>query len=192
MKIFFTASLRGKEFYGKQYKEIFDIINTSGYENLDDEIFNLNSEDYYKKIKTEGRNAFVDLYKRKIKRIQDADICIFEGSFHSLSIGYLIQKAIEFNKPTIVLYFEDNIPHFLAGVEDEKLIVKNYNEKNLKEIFKACIDEATELRDKRFNFFISPELLSYLEGTSKKLNITKSTFIRNLIQEHRRKYKDRD
>lgn len=187
MKIFFTASLRGAKDFTKYYKEIYDTIEALGHKNLDHEIFQLSSKDYYDLIEKEGRKAYVDLYKRKIKNIQEADLCIFEASLHSSSIGFEIQKALELNTPTLVLYYDDNIPHFLIGADDDKLIVKSYNENNLKDILKAAIDELQEIRDKRFNFFISPRLLTYLEEASKKTGVTKSTFIRNLLNEHMKK-----
>lgn len=72
-------------------------------------------------------------------------------------------------------------------MEEEKLIIKQYNEKNIKKVIKEAIDIARERRDKRFNFFISPKLLEYLEKASFNDGVTKSKFIRNLITEHMRK-----
>lgn len=187
MKVFFTASLRGQTEYGKLYKEIFNELSSLGYKNLDEEIFRL-PPNYYDTMEKQGRQAFIDLYQRKIKAVQDADICLFEGSLPSLSIGYLIQKALDFNKPTIILYFEDNTPQFISGIDEEKLIVKQYKEKNIKTVVKEAVEEARHLQDKRFNFFISPDLLNYLEKASKSEDITKSTFIRNLILNHKKKH----
>jgi predicted DNA binding CopG/RHH family protein len=54
----------------------------------------------------------------------------------------------------------------------------------------ALLDHAREKRDKRFNFFISPKLLEFLEKTSNGDGITKSKYIRNLIVEHMRQNKN--
>ena len=187
MKIFFTASLRGQTEYGDLYKAIFNELSIMGYKNLDNEIFQLHPH-YYDPMQKQGRQAFVDLYKRKIKAVQEADMCVFEGSLPSLSIGYLIQKALDFNKPTIILYFEDNTPQFISGIDEDKLIVKQYTKKDLKSVVINAVEEARHLQDKRFNFFISPGLLNYLEKASKEEDITKSTFIRNLILSHKKKH----
>ncbi len=186
MKVFFTASLRGQNEFGKFYKTIYSAIEKKNYKNLDNEILVL-SEKYYNDIQKAGRTAFINLYQRKLKNLQIADICIFEGSLPSLSIGYLIQKALDFNKPVIILYYKENVPQFIAGINEEKLIVKNYNDSNLLTVLDEAIQEARNLQDKRFNFFISPSLLNYLEKASNKEGITKSTFIRNLIIAHRKK-----
>ena len=187
MKVFFTASLLGKKEHDYFYEIIYTSLQQMGYKNVDDEIFRLFEREYYDRIEKEGRDAYVDLYQRKIKHIQEAELCIFECTLHSLSIGFLIEKALALNKPTVVLYLEENIPHFLAGIESEKLFVASYTEETLKEVLKRTIDRARDMRDARFNFFISPSLLTYLEETSKKLGVTKSTFIRNLITADKKK-----
>ncbi len=187
MKVFFTASLRGQDEFGKFYHAIFKDVELMGFKNLDDEILKLPAS-YYESIQKQGKHAFIDLYQRKIRAVQEADICIFEGSMPSLSIGFLIQKALDFNKPTIILYYDKNTPQFISGIDEEKLIVKQYLEKDLKEVLKAAIEEAKHLQDKRFNFFISPDMLNYLEKASKAEGITKSTFIRNLILNHKKKH----
>ena len=186
MKIFFTASLRGQKDFGKYYKRVYSTIDKLGFKSLDDEILKL-SASYYDNMQDQGRSAFVNLYDRKIKNLQSADICIFDCSIPSLSIGYLIQKALDFNKPVIILYLDNNTPQFISGISEDKLITRKYSESDIESVVNEAIDEAKHLQDKRFNFFISPDLLTYLEVASKKVGITKSTFIRNLILAHKKK-----
>ena len=189
MKVIFTASLRGKKYFESQYKALFQEIEKLGYEHMADDLVNPSSNQVYVDIKQGGREANIALYKKKIEDIQKADICVFECSTHSLSVGFIVQKALALNKPTIVLYYKDNAPDFLAGVDDDKLIVKSYNDDNIHDALKQAFEEAQSQRDKRFNFFISPSLLTYLEDASKKQGVTKSTFIRNLILEFKRRSK---
>ncbi len=187
MKIFFTASQRGKKQFGTLYTKIHDLVTKSGYVTLQDDILSDAPEDLYKALESGDHKTQTDFYNKKIDMIQKSDMCIFETSTHSLSIGFIIQKALEFNKPTIVLYIKDHKPLFFSGVDNEKLILQEYDEKNLETQLSSAIQDALHLREKRFNFFISPSLLSYLEQSSKKEGITKSTFIRNLILAHKKK-----
>ncbi len=189
MKILFSASLRGKKHFNSQYQQIVQIIKELGHSPLGTDYLSSMGDKIYEDLKKGGRQSNVDFYKREMKLIQQADICIFECSTHSLSIGFSVQKTLEMNKPAIVLYYKDNVPFFLSGAEDDKLILKNYDESNVKDVIRKTIDEASELRDKRFNFFINPSLLTYLENTSKSLGVTKSNFIRNLILDHMKKNK---
>jgi hypothetical protein len=173
MKVFFTASHRGK----KYYQNVFDEIEKLGHKHLDDDLLK------FSEIKFHSQK---NLYQKKINSIQEAEVCVFETTISSSTIGYLIKKSLDIGKPTIVLYLKDNLPHFLLNVKEEKLIIRNYTNQNLKNIIKETLIQANRFRNKRFNFFITPDLLAYIEETSKKMNITKSTFIRNLINEHRK------
>jgi len=189
MKVFFTASQGGKKSFGRYYTKILEEIKKQGFNIVKDDFFSYSPEEYYKKLELGGKKANQELFREKISSIQEADINIFDCSFHSLSIGYMVQKSLEINKPTILLFYKDNEPYFLEGAGDgqDKLITKSYNDKNIKSIVREALDLAKERRDKRFNFFINPKLLGYLEKTSKHEGMTKSTFIRNLILEHMRK-----
>ena len=188
MKVFFTASQRGKKQFGETYKKIQNFIIHSNYILLQDDIFSEEPEELYRALETGDHKKQTEFYKKKIEAIQKADLCVFEASTHSLSIGFVIQKALEFNKPTIVLYIKDHKPLFFSGVDNEKLLLKEYDEKNIEKQLDLAIQDALHLREKRFNFFISPGLLTYLEHSSKKEGITKSTFIRNLILAHKKKH----
>jgi len=186
MKVFFTASQRGKAYFDSYYKKIFDTLSHLDLENIDSEIVKINSKVFYEELEKEGRKRYIELYKNSMQNIKKADVNIFECSLPSLSVGFMIEKSLEINKPTVALYLKDNIPFFLEGINEEKLIVKSYNDSTLETVISEAIEEAKNQSDKRFNFFINPSLLLYLEEASKKNGVTKSTFIRNLILDHMR------
>lgn len=187
MKVFFTASQGGKKFFDKYYTKIYNLIEEFNHSHLDKTLITVTSDKFYKDLEEKGREANIDLYEKNLKCIKEAHVNVFECSSSSISIGFMIEKSIGLNKPTIVLFLKDHVPHFLAGMDEQKLIVKEYTEKNLAHILKVALEEARNRADKRFNFFISPYLLAYLQKVSKELGITKSTFIRNLILEHMKK-----
>lgn len=185
MKVFFSGSFKGAEKFGKYYKIIYDEIERQGYSHLDNEIVKTSYEIFTERMSA-GREEYVKHYRNKMDAIQKADICIFEVSNHSLGIGFLAQRALDNSKPTIALYYEGNIPYFLSGVEDDKLIVESYNENNLKKVIKKILSDAREKRDKRFNFFLSPKLLDYLDKAAKVEGVTKSKLLRDMILRHMR------
>lgn len=184
MKVYFTASVRGKKFYEDHYEKIYESIHNLGYQHVDKLLFSTSVQTFYKSLETGGQKTYVDFYNKTLLNIKTADINIFECSFPSLGVGFQVEKSLEFGKPTVVLYLKDHIPHFIAGTNSDKLILKMYNDKNVNQVVKESLEEAKRRTDKRFNFFISPYLLNYLQNTSKKLGVTKSTFIRTLILEH--------
>ena len=152
MKVLFTASQRGKQTYGKFYDIIHKEIEKLGFTVMKDDVFSTAAELFYKNLE-EDHNKSVELYKQKIHSIQSADICVFETSIHSLSIGFVIQKSLEFNKPTIVLYYKNQTPYFLTGIENEKLIIHNYDETNIAQIVKKALLDAQDLREKDLIFY---------------------------------------
>lgn len=187
MKIYFTASVRGKKFYEVFYKKIYDAIENLGYKHTDKLLFETSVEDFYKKLEKGGHKAYVYFYNRTLTNIRTSDINVFECSLPSLGIGFQVDKSLEFSKPTVVMYLKDHIPHFIAGTTNEKLILKMYDKNNLKDVLKKALEEAKQRSDKRFNFFISPYLLNYLQSIAKKQGITKSSFIRKLVLDDMRK-----
>jgi len=191
MKIFLTSTPLGEGKIRKSYKKIYDEIVKLGYEHTSDFIATDSIDAYYEKMH-EGRVEHVKFYRGMIKSIQSADICVFEASTPSFGVGFLIQRAIDYSKPTIVLHYKNNTPYFLSGIDDAKLIVKSYDENNYQKILSNTLDAAREKRDKRFNFFLSPKLLQYIDHASKKRGITKSKLLRGMIVEHMRSRNDEE
>jgi len=185
MKVFFTATYQGENQFGDYYKVIYEEIEKMGHQHLDQEVIQTSYKQYVDKM-AKGRPAQVENYHKKMTYIKNADICILETSAHSLGLGFIVQKSLEMGKPTLVFYYKDNVPYFLQGIEDEKLIIKSYDEKNIKKVVKSAFAIAREKRDKRFNFFLSPKLLNYLEEVSQQQGVTKSKILRDLIVEHMR------
>ncbi|MFZ2206921.1 MAG: hypothetical protein WA061_06295 [Microgenomates group bacterium] len=191
MKVYFAASVRGFSFYSQEYKAIEDglrgvkcNLTTASYEKEEVKRF-------YDNLENGGLKAQNEYFNNTIETIKNSDVNIFECSSPSLGIGFQVERSLEYNKPTIILYLKGHVPHFFAGTDNEKMLLKEYTVSTAKEVVESSIEEANHIADKRFNFFISPSLLTYLENTSKKMGITKSTFIRSLIVEHMRKSKKR-
>lgn len=190
MNIFFSSPIRGVNEIKKYIIEIDKTITSLGHTRLDNIVERVNDPDFYNKLDKGGKHAHQDFFEKTIRGIKKADLTIFECSTPSLGIGFQIEKSLDYNKPTIILYFKDNIPHFISGTDHDKLLKYGYNEKNIAQVVSDAIEEARHVADKRFNFFINPTLLSYLEEESSRLGLTKSSFIRGLILEHRKKNKN--
>ena len=190
MKVFFQASHIERKKYEPFYKKIYEEIIALGYSHVSDEIVNVTTSEFYKNVQKGGKEASEKLYQENERKIQEADIVVFETSVPSAGIGFLIQRSLDHSKPTILLYHEGSPTYLFLGAKEDKLIVNPYNEKTLTTVLKDALNQAKEKRDKRFNFFISPRLLTYLDEQSRRLSITKSKFIRDLIIDYMQKQKD--
>ena len=186
MKVFFQAShiQRGK--YESFYQRIYNELKKVGYSILSDEIISISTKKYYSQVEDQDKTVLQKLYDDNIKKIEGADINVFEVSVPSIGIGYLIEHSLQAGKPTVVLYIEGNPVYFLLGADDDKLVVSSYTSKTLESTVSNSLIAAREVRDKRFNFFISQKILEYLDRASSQKGVTKSQFIRELILEHKK------
>jgi uncharacterized glyoxalase superfamily metalloenzyme YdcJ len=178
MKIYFTASARGKKKFGNLYQEIFQTIEKLGHDNIDSTIIDNDSDDFY----DGSHEVQIKVYEQAMKNIKDCDVVVLEVSVHSLSMGYVMQKALEKGKPVIAIYYQDHLPHFAAGIEDDKLQVIDYDEHNLENALKDAFDFAKDHQDARFNFFISPTQLNYLDSIARDTRTPRSVILRSLIE----------
>ena len=178
MKIYFTASARGLSQLKTSYKDIYDSIDKLGHSNIDKFI-----PDIYQRSKNSSVNdEQAKLFGKHMNKIKSADVVVLEISINSLSIGYVLQKALEIGKPVIALYLRGHDPFFATGIDNEKLQVIEYSEDNILETLKHAINYAQDKQDTRFNFFISPKHQNYLDWISKTRKIPRSVYLRDLIE----------
>ncbi len=178
MKVYFTASARGKNQYPVQYKQIFEKITDLGHTHLDEFLFEVDEENLY----DGAHEDQVRLYEKAMHLIKSSDVVILEVSIHSLSMGYVLHKALETGKPVIALYLKGNEPYFALGIENDKLQVVEYEVDNLKDRLSDALDYSQDQMDTRFNFFISPKHQNYLDWISKEKKIPRAVFLRDLIE----------
>jgi len=129
-------------------------------------------------------------YKQAVKDIKKAEVVVMEVSGHSMSAGYLICQALDMNKPVVALYKGEHKPIFIGGIVNPRLFLVGYDEKNVEEVLKKVFKKVASLIDVRFNFFVNPKILTYLDWIAGKRKIPKSVFLRNLIEKEMKKDKE--
>ncbi len=186
MKVFFTASLTGKKHYLDNYKKIVDLLKKEGAEVISDHIF-LKERSEVERESLEERQE----YQKKFRQwINESDLVLAEISYPSTGVGYQITYALEKGKPVIALHVESKVPIALEGGSPNKLLVSPYSLDELDEIIPDLTEEAKNQMDVRFNFFISPKIVTYLDWISKNKKTPRAVFIRRLIEEHMKKNKE--
>ncbi len=188
MKVYFSAS----RFYRDKYREIYltiaDQLREQKYEILDRA--NIDPAIDPKKVSEKEK---VQLHKDFVKALDSCDFSVFEASYPStIHIGHEITLAIQKGKPVIVLYGDtgDKEPLMFKGLGGEKVIWVEYGAFNLKTKLQRAIEKAKKMQDVRFNFFISPRQLEYLDWLSKKKMIPRAVFLRDLIEKEMKRDKD--
>ncbi len=185
MKVHFIGDLTGSK---RDYKMIVSIVEKQGHELVTDHSIIRTLKD----VETETPED-AELYAKKMNQwLKQADAVVVETTVPLLGSGYEIAIALQLSKPVIVLYRPSgtNAPHVLKGIDSDKLQVIGYNDKNMEEALTLALDYATEQADTRFNFFVSPSIVNYLDWVSKQKRITMALYLRELIEAEMRANKD--
>ncbi len=185
MKIYFIASSRLVAVEPKLYERMYQCLE-AGNKMLSDKVLKW-AKMGVKDIQSAPLKVKVDNYVQSMKCIKKADVMIVEASGHSMSLGYLISKALDSSKPVIALHKVNQMPSFIKGIIDSKLIMMEYDEKNMEEVVEMAMKKANSLIDVRFNFFVNPKILSYLDWVAQKKMVPRSVFLRNLIEKEMKK-----
>jgi hypothetical protein len=187
MRVYFTASLRGKKDFGLNYEEVVGALIGLGHKVYSEHILKMDFREVRKQDKLEAQRN----YHQLITEIKKAELFVAEVSTQSLSVGHEITEAIVLNKPVILLYTGDTRPNLLFGSGYGKLqLVQYLKTEDLKEILERAIEIAKQQSDVRFNFFVSPKILNYLDWIAQKRMIPRSVFLRNLIEREMKKDKE--
>ncbi len=122
-------------------------------------------------------------YSEWSKYIKESDFVIVEGSYPStIYIGFETGMILWRGKPVVLLYKTAHDPVFINNLQSPRLIKSEYDDTNLEEVLDWCLEEVKELSNRRFTFFISPEIENFLDEVVNQNGTTRSEFIRGLIE----------
>lgn len=186
MKAYFTASLRGKQTYSKNYEAIVKVLKSLGYDVFSDHILDENASTIAISQTPEQKRKF---YKQLVEKVKKSDMVIAEISYPSIPVGHEISYALEISKPVIALYTDGNNSILLEGIEDKRLILVQYDVDTIKDVLPKAIEDAKKEADVRFNFFVSPTILAYLDWVAQNRKVPRSVFLRDLIEKEMKKDK---
>lgn len=189
MKVFFVASPRAIQKESGLYQEMYEAVRSNCSKMVGKmvlEFTGIDLEGFYNRSHKER----IEHYKRTMAYVKEADVVVVEVSEHSMSMGYIVNKALEASKPVIALYREGFEPYFFSGIENEKLVIVKYKKNNFREMIADAFEKIRSLSDVRFNFFVSPKILAYLDWVAKRRMIPRSVFLRDLIEREMKKDKE--
>ena len=179
MKIYFNFSGRSPAHVRSNCKVIYSTLKHLGFSHM------LNPfDDLHREGLSNNSNGDVEkLFSSSIKAVMNSKIIALEVTTNSFTQGFLLQKALELNKPVIAFYQKDSVPIFAEGIKSDLLQLVEYDQYNLVDTIKDSIKIAKENSECRFNFYLNYDLLNYLKYISKKHNKSKSAFVREMLEE---------
>jgi hypothetical protein len=188
MQVYFIASSRLVEKDAELYRRMYECI-ADGNKMVSDKVLRWTKMGI-RDLRNESLKVKRENYEESIKSLKKAELVIIEVSGHSMSAGYLISQALGMNKPIIALYKNGVRPVFIGGINSQKLFLVEYTQDNVEEILKITLKKVASLIDVRFNFFVSPKILTYLDWVAQKRMEPKSVFLRSLIEKEMKKEKE--
>lgn len=185
MRVYFNASLVGKEKYSEEYKTTIEIVKKLGHKSFTYQVM----ERDYREVSKQTRRKHEEDFRKARSRIERSDVMIVEATYpSSIGVGHTMTIALDMYKPILVLYqaASPHGPHgLLIGDPNRLLTVRKYSLKDIKKLektIKIFLQRAEKkLLKKRFNFMLDKTQEDYLGWISKKQNISKANFIRMLI-----------
>ena len=179
MKVVFIASQAQSAELANNYKKINDALESHGMDVFSGHLFtNVNDSDLVNKKQIEA------WYKEVITHVRGADTIFVELSYPStVNVGHILTYALDSGKPVVALYKTDREPFFLRGRVDDKLVLLEYNDNDIKEVVANALEYVSSAQDVRFNFFISPEIGRFLDWISKKKRLPRAVYLRKLTEE---------
>ena len=184
MKIFYTASFYGKDKYQKNYDLVLTAIKKTGVQITSPEKGNYKRM-IPERVRVRLDDANLTHYEAIRRGILAADAVIIEVSFQDIQIGYEAGLAVANKKPVLCLsIYED----FSQKINNRYFFGANYSDLNIEEIVGEFIDRVKKKRlEERFNMFLSTSQGQYLEKRAREEGMTKSEYLRELIDRDKMK-----
>lgn len=120
--------------------------------------------------------------KEMFRAIKSAEICVFEITLSSMSVGYLVNLSLDLGKQVIVMT-QSGEPHFVfSQTRPVNLLVVKYSSESLEKMLEKAIEDVKQKMSIRFNMLLPKNLVGYLELAAKNTGMNKSEYLRKLIE----------
>lgn len=183
MKIYFTASEVNKKGLKQIYQRIVNHLQQQGHD-----VFEKVLSEYTLDVTNLSSREIKEWYKEWLVYVGEADLAIVEGSYPStIHIGFELGLILSRGKPVILLFEAGKEPVLINQLFSSRLIKSEYSEHNIEEVIDWCLEEAEKIANRRFTFYISPEIDTYLDKVVDKGLVSRSEYIRNLIKKEMKK-----
>jgi hypothetical protein len=178
MKIAFIASLYEKEQHQFHYLAIVDLLEALGHQVLHS---HLTEFDLAQITQSEKLNS--KFHRQIFQALKAADFIVAEVSSQSLVVGFLIAEALRAGKPVLALT-ANSIPPITSFLEESEMFaVHQYAQiRELERQLPSLLSQVEPKKERKFNFFLPPELDEYLLTTANQRRLSKSEYLRQLLQ----------
>lgn len=143
MKIYFAASITLDRSFLPIYRMIVRKLQRMGHKVSYGDVLN-------GATKSQKKLTPKEIFKREAKTIEKFDVVVAEVSSPSWGTAFLMEHALEHDKPVIALYYkeaDEPLPTMIKG--HPELYVEHYDEDNLLTVLKKSLKHIDQMRKKK-------------------------------------------
>jgi len=127
------------------------------------------------------------IYTQCIEALREADLVIVEDTVSNFSTGHQITLALQYKRPTLVLWKKDKPKQFkkmfIHGIESDFLEVTEYSIETLETIIKTFIAKYSHAEEKnRFHLVLSGVERQYLDWAQYHKNKSRTVMLRESLR----------
>lgn len=189
MRFFFSASVHGKRLFESNYKLIAQEVERLGHEVDVSTVLGQDPAD----MDTWNEQKALDFHKTVMNRMKKAEGLLIEASHASTGVGFNLAAAVQLGKPVVIFFSGQEEPHLfrtLEKINDKFQVIRYTNLNQLRNEIAPALAFASESQDTRFNFFISPEHAKYLDWIAQTYKMSRSVYLRRLINKEMERLAD--
>ena len=180
MKIYFTASVsHAKPEVRELYNKIVSLLEHMGHTVMASHMQHKDAA----VINSQTDKETATVQSKMSKWRKQAGLLVVEASTPSFGVGQEIAEALADNRQVLALYLAGKKPNILTHQGRDLLYLVEYTPVNLKTQLTQYVEFAKTNSDTRFNFFISPQIGTYLDWISHKRKLPRAVYLRKLIEE---------
>jgi len=184
VKIYFTNSTAEFSKYKDSYFSIRNFLVEQGHILTRDWL--PHAEERIRSGDTDIREI-KEIYKACVQAIREADIVIIEDTVSNFSTGHQITLALQFKKPTLVLWrgkkHRQFKQMFIHGIESDFLQITEYTLNNFDEVIQIFINKYENFSEKnRFHLVLNNVERMYLDWAQFIKGKSRTKVIREALQ----------
>lgn len=184
MKVYFTCSTAEFFTHKKEYFAIRDLLIKENHILTRDWL--VQTDEALLGYKHDMSNV-KNIYAQCITALRDAEIVIVEDTVSNFSTGHQITLALQYKRPTLVLWKKDKPRQFkqmfIHGVESDLLEVAEYTIDSLEDIITTFIAKYAHAEEKnRFHLVLSGVERQYLDWAQYHKNKSRTVMLRESLR----------
>lgn len=184
MKVVFIASLYKKEVFRFYHLAVIDILETLGFTVFHTHLTHFTIDALLNSYETNRR-----FHTTLFQTIKDAHIVLADVTHQSFGLGFILAQTLKMQKPVLAISATDTLHPIISFLEEyENFQLHQYHSvRQLEKALPKLLAQLELKKQKKFNVFLPVELDDYLAESADRQKLTKSAYVRKLLEEDRQR-----